>query len=222
MEYDDPNRHNMTRVAVDDDKLSIEEAPPVVDTEFHNVARAKSPISFDFGSLWEYSPVKSVRHFNEEHYEVNIGFFGLLFLSIVLLVSLLPPSFHYIDYDNYGLLRNNFGDVHLTPTFVQGRYFEPLSFSFVEFPATFQPVEMQTAVFLDNGMEFQLRVRFYYRIPQEGVGELYDRFSNSYDSRIEVSHCHVFVFVFVFIPHLTVPCPVLLLLRPTDREMPRM
>ena len=34
-------------------------------------------------------------------------------------------------------------------------------------------------------MEFDLTVRFYYYIPKDHVGVLYDTFSNSYDSRIE-------------------------------------
>jgi hypothetical protein len=139
--------------------------------------------------LYSWSPVKvepsDLSYGDEMYYVLNVPFFSLMFITIILLVSLLPPSFHYIDYDTYGLLRNNYGDVHLTPTYGPGRYFQPLSFSYVEFPATYQAVEMSTAVFLDNGMEFDLTVRFYYRIPKDHVGVIYDTFSNSYNSRIE-------------------------------------
>ena len=101
------------------------------------------PQAHTFELLAKWSPIKT-SEYHSDSYEVNMSFFSLLFVSLILLVSLLPPSFHYIDYDTYGLLRNNYGDVHLTPTYGPGRYFQPLSFSYVEFPATYQAVEMST------------------------------------------------------------------------------
>ena len=137
----------------------------IEDPEVHNAADTGESESFSFSitdcltwcpapspsgwSTWpfellaKWSPIKT-SEYHSDSYEVNMSFFSLLFVSLILLVSLLPPSFHYIDYDTYGLLRNNYGDVHLTPTYGPGRYFQPLSFSYVEFPATYQAVEMST------------------------------------------------------------------------------
>jgi len=119
-----------------------------------------------------------------DYYDVSITFFSMLFIGIILVVSCVPPSFHYVNYDMYGLVRNNYGDVHLTPTLTQGRYFLPLNFGIVNFPADYQKVDFDSTVFADNGMEFGIHVKFYYRIPEDMVGIIYDRYSKSYGSRI--------------------------------------
>lgn len=149
---------------------------------------AEPDYNYNIGySLWDYlktwSPVKPCDD-DPECYKVSVPFFSLLFVGLILIVSCVPPSFHYVHYDQYGLIRNNYGDVHLSPTLTQGRYFLPLNFGVVFFPADYQLVDFDSTVFADNGMEFGMNVKFYYRIPEDMVGVIYDRYSKSYGSRI--------------------------------------
>ena len=95
-----------------------------------------------------------------------VSVYMLLFIGLIVMVSTVPSSYHYIDYNQYGLLRDNYGDVELTPTYTQGRYFQPLTHSFVTFPSTYNNIRFISSVFDDSGLEFDLYISYYYRIPK--------------------------------------------------------
>ena len=136
--------------------------------------------NFSFQWNW-WSPIESP---DSEHYEINITFFVVLFMGIIVFLITFPLSFNYINYDQYGLIRDTYGSVHLNPTYTAGRYFRPIVYSFVTFPSTYQAIDFTTPVFADNGMEFDLNFRFYFRIPINQVGTIYNIYSKNYDSRI--------------------------------------
>ena len=143
----DPDHPELRRVAIE---------PP------REQENARTPL-FD----WSWFPVQS----NGDDYEINCDggwpmTYALLFIGLIVMVSTVPSSYHYVDYNQFGLVRDNYGDVQLSPTYAQGRYFQPLTHSFVKFPATFVPVRFVSSVFDDNGLEFDLHISFYYRIPK--------------------------------------------------------
>ena len=45
------------------------------------------------------------------------------------------------------------------------------------FPSTFQKVSFDALVFSQNGLEFTVECLFYYKLPKENLGEIYNRFS---------------------------------------------
>jgi hypothetical protein len=44
-------------------------------------------------------------------------------------------------------------------------------------------VNFDVVVFTDNGLEFEVEIGFYYKLPRENVGKIYDAFSKSYDGK---------------------------------------
>jgi len=120
-----------------------------------------------------------------EQLYINGWFWFWFFAGATILISCVASSYHYVNYNQYGLKRNNYGSIYLKPTLEEGRYFYSLNYGVVYFPSTFQPIDFESSVFADNGMEFDLHVRFYYRLPKLKVGDIYDKFSKNYESRIE-------------------------------------
>lgn len=122
---------------------------------------------------------------NTEFYKINVcNIFGTLVVFIIVICTV-TLSFTYVNYDEYALEKDVYGSVHLHPTYTQGRYFRPLTQKFVKFPSTYQSVDFTSTVFANNGMEFILDLRFYYRIPPENVGKIYNTYSKNYEQSVE-------------------------------------
>ena len=109
---------------------------------------------------------------------------GFLLVSVVIITTI-TLSFHYVSYDQYALKRNKYHGVHLGTVYNQGRYFLTLDNDFVYFPSTYQPIKFTSKTFSDNGLEFDLDVSFYYKLPKEEIGSIYNLYSTNYGSRIE-------------------------------------
>lgn len=118
-------------------------------------------------------------------YQFNIWSWIIVIIVAIIITSTVSKSFTYVNYNEYALQKDVYGSVSLTPTYEQGRYFRTLNYNFVKFPATYQPVNFESTVFANNGMEFTLTIRFYYKIPKDSVGKIYDLYSQNYGQRVE-------------------------------------
>ena len=52
-------------------------------------------------------------------------------------------------------------------------------------------VEFEVTVFTDNGLEFEVEIGFYYKLPREFVGKIYDAFSKNYHGTSLYCLCNV-------------------------------
>jgi regulator of protease activity HflC (stomatin/prohibitin superfamily) len=121
------------------------------------------------------------------HYEIGRGSICVittLVIGIIILCACLSASFHYIEYDQYGLLKDNYGTVRLSKVYEQGRYFFPLNYDMIIFPAHYIEVDFNEAVFTDTGLEIEIEVGFYYQLPRDFIGRIYNDFSLNYHSLV--------------------------------------
>jgi hypothetical protein len=105
----------------------------------------------------------------------------IIFLSIVILSFF---SLNYVSYEQYAFAHNVFTSVDTSRVYEQGTYFKLPWIKFEYFPSTYQYVNLYEPVFSDTGLEFDLRVIFYYRLEKERLGSIYNLFSKDYHGRI--------------------------------------
>ena len=134
----------------------------------------------DFKKFLIYTPDD-----NQHEYELNVVTIVLLFVTSIIITATVAKSFHYINYNEYALKQNKYGSVSLAPTYDSGRYFLTLNYDLITFPSTYQPVNFQSTVFAENGMEFILYITFYYKLPKDSLGNIYNIYSLNYGQRIE-------------------------------------
>ncbi|CAM9265510.1 unnamed protein product, partial [Ectocarpus fasciculatus] len=96
----------------------------------------------------------------------------------------MAESFHYVNFDEYALLQDVYGTVRLSKVYGEGRYFFPLNYDLLKFPSRYEPVKFDAVVFSETGLEFSVAIQFYYRLPKENLGDIYDSFSNNYNDRV--------------------------------------
>lgn len=125
------------------------------------------------------------KHMSDEDESNMNWFYGISLLAAIVIIATVTPSFWYVNYSQYTLDMNTYTGVRLKDTNGEGRYFLPLTEQMVYFPATYQYVEFVSESFADNGLEFDIHVGFYYRLPKDNVGAIYDSFSTNYGSRVE-------------------------------------
>jgi regulator of protease activity HflC (stomatin/prohibitin superfamily) len=115
----------------------------------------------------------------------SVGYWAFFALVVaIIVISTIASSFWYVSYSQYALRRNTYSGVDLTPTFTEGRYFQTLVNSMVYFPSTYQEVTFESKTFAENGLEFDCQITFYYRLPKDSVGSIYNKYSTSYDTRV--------------------------------------
>jgi hypothetical protein len=114
------------------------------------------------------------------------GWYSFAFLCIcVIIIATVTKSYYYVSYDQYALKRNKYHGVQLEKVYTEGRYFTTLDNDFVFFPATYKPIKFTSKTFSGNGLEFDLDISFYYKLPKEEIGSIYNLYSTNYASRIE-------------------------------------
>jgi len=126
----------------------------------------------------------------EEHKEC---FSGLFFIGIVLLVSLLPASFSYIEYYEYGLLqRKSTGQVRIDKVYSSGRYLNGPDWGFRKYQADthrldFDELSVFSAGATNNsvGLEFKIDVTVTYLLDQESVGLIHEQLGSGYAAVVE-------------------------------------
>jgi hypothetical protein len=115
----------------------------------------------------------------------------LIVIFLLLLVILLPLSFSYVEYWEYGLKqRKTTGQVYVDVTFPRGRYFVGPDIKFLKYQADAHFVHLEDlAVFSDGGsdsvgLSFLIDVDFTYFLKEEEVGQLHKDLAKSYTSVI--------------------------------------
>lgn len=106
-------------------------------------------------------------------------------ITIIIVTSTVSMSFHYIDYEHYGLVLNRYHGVRLKHIYTEGRYFLTLDDSMIYFYSSYQPIKFTSSTFSDNGLEFDLDISFYYKIPKDKLSKIYDLYSTSFEGKIE-------------------------------------
>lgn len=111
---------------------------------------------------------------------------------IILLVIILPLSFSYIDYYDYGLRqRKSTGSVDTDKVYSSGRYFIGPDHRFLKYPADQHILHLEDlAVFSDGGEEsvgltFYIDIDLTYAIKEKEVGELHKELARNYQSVIQ-------------------------------------
>ncbi len=84
----------------------------------------------------------------------------LSLIGAIILCATVASSFHYVKYDQYALLQDRYGTVRLSRVYEEGRYFFPLNYNMIKFPATYIPVQLDTLVFTETGLEFDIQVEY--------------------------------------------------------------
>lgn len=104
-------------------------------------------------------------------------------MTIIIIVTV-TLSFWYVPYNNYALRRNTYNGVALGHVYTEGRYFLTLDNSLVYFPSTYKEITFTSKTFAENGLEFDCYITFYYRLPRENVGSIYNSYSTAYNTRV--------------------------------------
>lgn len=111
---------------------------------------------------------------------------------LVFLLILLPLSFSYIDYYDYGLeQRKSTGKVNTDKVYKGGRYWLGPDHTFLKYPADQQSLFLDDlAVFSDGGADsvgltFLVDIYLTYAIREQEVGQLHKELARSYKSVIE-------------------------------------
>jgi frataxin-like iron-binding protein CyaY len=121
-----------------------------------------------------------------ENDEMSCNFCWIFWWLIVavIIIACISKSFWYVSFDEYTLRRNTYNGVTLSKVYTQNRYFLPLTESMVYFPSVFNEVTYTSQTFAENGLEFECLITFYYRLPKDKIGEIYNSYSMNYDLRV--------------------------------------
>lgn len=117
--------------------------------------------------------------------------FCIFILGLLLLVILLPLSFSYIDYYEYGLKqRKSTGRVSTDIVYTSGRYLNGPDFKFLKYQADAHLVHLDdVGVFSDGGannvgLSFRIDVDFTYKLKQDEIGLLHRDLAKTYKNVI--------------------------------------
>lgn len=115
----------------------------------------------------------------------------LLVTGLLLLVILLPLSFSYIDYWEYGLKqRKTTGTVDTSKVYGRGRYLVGPDHKFLKYQADAHYVHLEdVGVFSDGGadsvgLSFLIDVDFAYFLKKDKIGELHKDYAKTYETVI--------------------------------------
>jgi hypothetical protein len=111
----------------------------------------------------------------------------IFIISLIIIITTVVLSYHYVRYDKYTLRLNTYHGADISKVYSEGRYFLTLDNSMIYFPSTYERISFTSSAFSDNGLEFDLNVSFYYRLPKENLGIIYNSYSTSYENKIEAN-----------------------------------
>ena len=114
-------------------------------------------------------------------------------VTLLVIIVLLPFSFSYVEYYEYGLTRRKTtGKVDTSKVYSRGRYFLGPDKSFIKYQADAHYVSLkEMGVFSASetnssiGLEFIVDVDFTYFLKPEEVGKIHEEMAGSYKSTIE-------------------------------------
>ena len=119
--------------------------------------------------------------------EYNIFWCSLItfLITVIIVTSTVSMSYHYVRYDQYAFRSNKYHGVQLSKVYTEGRYFLTLDNSMIYFPSVYKPIKFVSNTFSENGLEFDLDISFYYKIPNKNLAQIYNLYSTSYENKIE-------------------------------------
>lgn len=111
--------------------------------------------------------------------------------ALLLLVILLPTSFSYIDYWEYGLKqRKTTGAVDITKIYGKGRYLVGPDYKFLKYQADAHYVHLEdVGVFSDGGadsvgLSFLIDLDYTYFLKKDKIGEIHKQYAKTYKNVI--------------------------------------
>jgi hypothetical protein len=116
----------------------------------------------------------------------------MVICTVLLIVILVPLSFSYLDYYEYGIVqRASTGAVDISKVYASGRYFLGPDHRFIPYQADahFESFE-ELAVFSKStsnesvGLEFRIDVDLTFFLIQEEIGELHEEMASKYKTAI--------------------------------------
>mgnify|MGYP003386832207 CR=1 FL=1 len=109
----------------------------------------------------------------------------VLFILLVVMVPCVTLSYHYNTYAEYGIRNNVYHGAETGKVYDEGRFFLTIDNTMIKFPSTYNRITISSAIFAENGLEFDCDSTFFYRLPKEYVGQIYDTYGTNYGSRVE-------------------------------------
>ena len=124
----------------------------------------------------------------EEKKDYAGAFVSVCSIGLLLMVILLPLSFSYVEYHQYGLKqRKSTGTVDVTKVYDSGRYAIGPDYKFLTYQADAHVLDLdELSVFSasggDNsiGLEFVLDVHLTYTLQKDKIGEMHKSMATSY------------------------------------------
>ena len=124
----------------------------------------------------------------EEKKDYAGAFVSVCSIGLLLMVILLPLSFSYVEYHQYGLKqRKSTGTVDVTKVYDSGRYAIGPDYKFLTYQADAHVLDLgELSVFSasggDNsiGLEFVLDVHLTYTLQKDKIGEMHKAMATSY------------------------------------------
>lgn len=106
-----------------------------------------------------------------------------------MIVTMVPASFQYVNYNEYALKRNSVTHtVDFDEVFEMGRYFWGLGKTTMTFPRNFIFVDFggtnELSVFDAKGLEITLKSSFEYRINKDRLVDMYRTYGLGYEAQI--------------------------------------
>lgn len=109
----------------------------------------------------------------------------------ILTVSLTLPSFGVVQYDEWGLVKNNWtGEVDYTQVYEPGRYFIGLTSEFVTFPSDYRTIEFSDDYTAEDSpitgrtndsIEVEFDFSFQYKLEKDDVPILMQTFGENFE-----------------------------------------
>eukprot|EP00546_Thalassionema_frauenfeldii_P014981 CAMPEP_0178913174 /NCGR_PEP_ID=MMETSP0786-20121207/10691_1 /TAXON_ID=186022 /ORGANISM="Thalassionema frauenfeldii, Strain CCMP 1798" /LENGTH=314 /DNA_ID=CAMNT_0020585877 /DNA_START=26 /DNA_END=970 /DNA_ORIENTATION=- len=109
-------------------------------------------------------------------------------IVILLIVILVPLSFSYIEYYEYGLIRNKFtGKIDTSEVYERGRYFLGIEKEFRKYQADAHFEELVALPVFSNGesedsvgLSFKIDVDFTFLLKKDEIGDLHRELASTY------------------------------------------
>lgn len=113
----------------------------------------------------------------------------VIFVTVLLLLILVPLHFSYIERNNIGFKKNTATSaVDLSVVYPNGRYGWGISYRPVTFPSTYQLVKLtgvnSLSLFVEGGQTISVGFEFMYRLVPSLLPQLYKAFGTNYETRI--------------------------------------
>lgn len=127
-----------------------------------------------------------VRPFMRKH--PNLFGWGLavfLLASAIVVLSVVPESFAYVEYDQWAFRKDTIeNSVDTGRVYGNGRYAWGTQYDPLTFPRPYQRADLKLAIFPSQGLEFEIGVTFWYRLRPDQLPQFFSKFGVSFQGQI--------------------------------------